>query len=408
MRLYRNVALSRRALCARRLRSTLALLGLSVGIAAVIAVRALGEGAEREAVRKIESMGTNLLVVQAGRTRTIAGRARQESLATTLTLDDAAAIGDLGPLLAAWAPTVERALPIKYGEVMTRTTVLGTTPDYVRACNSQLREGRLFSGDELRSSSRVAVLGHQAARNLFPPPSSPIGETIRVGRIPFVVIGVLREKGVSQDGANEDDKIVIPITTAMRRLANTDHLKAVFVAVQRREDLPRAGREIAALLRDRHRLERMGKLDDFTIQSQATMLTAAREASRSFTTLGAWVGAVSLGVGAVGILSLMLLSVKERTPEIGLRMAVGSRPRDILVQFLCEALALGLAGGVTGTLVGIGAAAAIGALTRWETVVSVQPALAAITVSVAIGLLAGAYPARRAASLDPVVALASD
>lgn len=394
---------SRQALRAWTLRTVLALLALSVGVAAVVAVAALAKGAEDEAVKRVEDMGSNLLVVQAGRVPPRPGRPRQEPLETSLTLDDAGAVEAL-PRVRAAAPTVEAVLPVKRLDTTTRTAILGTTASYPDVCNSPLRAGRPFTEDEERTAARVAILGAQAARNLFPGEDA-IDATLRLRGIPFVVVGVLREKGGQADGANEDDKILVPIKTAMRRLLNTDHIKAVFVSVQRTEEMGRAEREMAAVLRDRHRLERLGRGDDFTIQSQATALAAALATSRSFASLGLAVGAASLGLGGVGVLSMMLLSVKARTGEIGLRMAVGSRPSDILAQFLIEAMLIGLAGGLMGSVLGAIAARTIARVTGWPAFVEPGAALTAIAVSIGVSLVFGAYPARRAASLDPVVAL---
>jgi len=407
MRLARNLSLSRRGLGAHKTRTFLALVGLSIGTAAVIVLRAAGDGARREAVAEIEKMGTNLLIVQAGRAQVVAGRARQGNLLSTLTVEDGQAVAAECRTVAAAAPAQDRTLEVKYGDTMTRTMVLGSTADYLRISNSQIASGRLFTDEEAESATRVAVVGDQAARNLFAG-ADPIGKIIRVGRIPFVVVGVLLEKGVGLGGSNEDDKVLIPLKTGMRRVFNTDYVKTVFVSVRRREEMGEAEREIAAILRERHRLDRHSRPDDFSIQSQATVLAAAESASASFTSMVVGVGAVSLGVGGIGILALMILAVRERTPEIGLRMAVGSRPRDILVQFLSEALMLGLAGGLVGVVLGATAAVTVGLLTKWRMVIAVGPVVLAVISSLGLGLLFGAYPARKAASLDPIVALRTE
>jgi putative ABC transport system permease protein len=407
MKIFRNLLFSIRALSTRKLRTGLSLLGMSIGVAAVIMMTAMGSGARKEALAKIEKMGTNLLVVQAGRAPRAPGRARQEDLVTTLKLGDWEAFVASCPSVAAAAPTQEKALKVTYADVLITTNILGSTPDYPGICNSVLGRGRLFTDDEDRTAVRLAVLGSQTARNLFGR-NDPLGETIRIRGIPFRVIGVLKEKGVGRDGANEDDKILIPIRTALRRVFNLDYIKAIFVRVRSREAMAGAETEARAMLRDRHRLDRNGSPDDFTIQNQLTVLEAAETAGDSFTALIAGVAAVSLVVGGIGILAVMTVAVKERTPEIGLRMAVGSRPRDILVQFLAEALVLGLSGGAVGAAIGLAGSWIIGAATSWETAPAAGPAVFSVLFSLAVGLLFGAYPARKASLLDPIKALRAE
>ncbi len=407
MKIYKNILLSGRALSAHKLRTFLSLVGMSVGVAAVVTMTAVGGGARREALAKIEKMGTNLLVVQAGRTPRAPGRARQESLVTTLRLKDGQAISLECPSVAAAAAAQEKALKVKYAGTMTLTTVLGSTSDYPTICNSTLEKGRLFTDEDDQAAARLAVLGFQAARNLFGG-NDPLGEIIRIRSIPFEVVGILKEKGVGPDGADEDDKILIPLGTALRRVFNMDHIKAVFVRARSGAVMARAAEEIRALLRDRHRLERRNRPDDFTIQNQRILLAAEKTAADSFTALIAGIAAVSLAVGGVGILAVMTIAIKERTPEIGLRMAVGSRPKDILVQFLSEAIIIGLAGGTAGAAIGLAAVWAIGIATRWKTTLSLEPAVLSVLFSLAVGLFFGVYPARKASLMNPVAALAAE
>jgi putative ABC transport system permease protein len=287
------------------------------------------------------------------------------------------------------------------------TTVLGTTSDYVEIRNFRLSGGRVFTEEENKAGLRVTVLGNQIVEDLFAG-TDPIGEIIRVGNIPFEVIGTLAPKGVSAEGADEDSKILIPINTALRRVFNIDYINNIHVRVARREWMDSAEADIQALLRERHRLDRFGKPDDFTIQNQLIALQAEEETSASFTVLIAGVAAISLFVGGIGILAVMLMSVRERTNEIGLRMATGARPRDILVQFLSEATLLGMMGGLTGATIGLTGSWALGIWTAWETAVSTDSIVFSLVFALTVGLFFGVYPARRASLLDPIEALRAE
>jgi putative ABC transport system permease protein len=287
------------------------------------------------------------------------------------------------------------------------TTVLGTMSDYAEIRNFRLLSGRLFTEEENKASLRLAVLGSQIVEDLFSG-DDPIGEIIRVGNVPFEVIGTLAPKGVSAEGANEDGKILIPINAALRRVFNIDYINNIHVRIQKREWMDAAAVEIQELLRERHRLDRLGKPDDFTIQNQMIALRAEERTSASFTALIAGIAAISLFVGGIGILAIMLMAVRERTNEIGLRMATGARPRDILVQFLSEATLLGMMGGLTGAAIGLVGSWGLGLWTAWETAVSPDSILFSLVFALTVGLFFGVYPARRASLLDPIEALRAE
>lgn len=388
----------------QRRRSTLAGLGVTVGVAVLVAMVAVGQGAEQAVLERLHAMGTDLLLVTAGRVVVLGGRARQTGNVTTLTVEDAEEMAESLSLVRLAAPVQSQKLPLRWLELSSQTTVVGTTPGYVTAVNAALQEGRVFEEEELRGAARVAVLGPTVVANLFDG-ASPVGETIRINRIPFEVIGVLGARGLDSVGQDQDDLVLVPISTALRRLFNVDHVNNVYVQAARGR-ATEAAEEVRELLRARHRI-RPGRPDDFTVQDQTQAVEAELETARSFTTLIAAVSSVALLIGGVGVLAVMLIAVKERVREIGLRRAVGATARDILVQFVLEALVVSAAGGLAGLVLGLGAAVAAAWLGGWPLVISGNTVAMGMIVSSAVGVLFGAYPARRAARLAPTVALRS-
>lgn len=407
MKIYRNIRITRKTLFAHKLRTLLALIGITIGVAAVIIMVAIGEGAQRAVLKQIEDMGTNLLAVNAGRVKTFAGRQRQTGLVTSLRVRDSDAIAEECSAVFLVAPVQDRARQVKYGEYATQATILGSTPEFQKIRNFPTTKGRFFREEENKASLRVAVIGSQIQNNLFEG-KDPIGETIRIGKIPFEVIGVLKSKGVTAEGANEDNQILIPINTALRRVFNLTYLNSIQISVKNQRSMAAAERQIGELLRERHRLNIRNKPDDFTILNQKNILEAEKKTSRTFSTMIVGVAAISLFVGGIGILTVMLLAIKERTNEIGLRMAVGSRRKDILVQFLSEAVILGFSGGFLGVLMGVGAAWALGAATPLQTAVSPEPIAISLAFSLSVGLFFGVLPARRASLLNPIDALRAE
>ncbi len=405
MKLSRNIGLSCEILAAHKLRTLLSMLGIIVGVAAVVLVVAAGKGAEKRILDRIRDMGTNLIVVNAGQTRIVAGRQRQMATVTTLVPDDARAIqaGCADVRLA--APAISKKLSVRFEAENANTNVVGMTPDGFRIRNIEIARGRFFYAEESRGRRRVAILGPTVVENLFGG-ADPIGRKIRIGRVPFQVIGVTRPKGIDANGADQDDLIIVPLATAMRRLFNVTYVDRIYVQAVRADALKRAEKEIRSTLRRRHRLR--GKPDDFTIQNQASLLEAERETSRSLTLLVGGAAGISLLVGGVGILAVMLISVRERTGEIGLRRAVGALKRDIRNQFLLEAAIISCAGGLLGVLLGVAGALALSRLGHWETVISWPAALVAFLFSASLGILFGIYPAIRAARLEPIDALRAE
>ncbi len=406
MKLGRNLRSSLRALLAHRLRVVLVLSSVAMGVAAVVLTSALGKGAEVEVLRGIEAMGTNLLVVRPAPVKRLVARKTVQGLMTSLEAEDAEAIAELA-LVEAAVPGTEGTLRVKAGNSAVVTTVLGTAPAFPKVRRFRVRSGRFIDADDARSARRVAVLGARIEEQLFPG-EDPVGRPIRIRGVPFEVLGVLESKGVQADGSDEDNQVVIPLRTALRRVFNTTWLSTVFVSIRDPQTMKEAEAEITDLLRERHQLERNGKPDDFAVQNKTRFLAAQRETIESITLLTTGLAAVALLVGGTGILALMLLSVKERTGEIGLRRAVGARPRDILVQFLAEATVLALGGWIAGVAAGALGAGAVAFGTDWNVAVPFEALLASLVMASVTGLGFGAFPARKASLLPPIQALSSE
>jgi putative ABC transport system permease protein len=407
MKLSKSIVLSLEILAAHKLRTALSVLGIVVGVAAVVVIVSVGKGAEKRILDQIRDMGTNLITVSAGQTRLVAGRQRQMTIVVTLLPADAEAIAKECPSVVAAAPATGIKLATRWEDQNAPTNVLGMTPEGFAVRNYAPASGRFFDADENHASRRVAVLGPTAVENLFGT-ADPIGQTVRIGRrgVPFEVIGVTQSKGVDANGLDQDDVIIVPLGAAMRRLMNVIYVQSIYVQAKRGDLLDRAEREIRDVLRRRHRLE--GKQDDFTIQNQATLIAGERETAQSMTLLVGSVAGISLLVGGVGILAVMLISVRERVREIGLRRAVGACRRDIRNQFLLESAMLAGLGGLAGVLAGVAATVAASTFGAWEAVVSWESAGIAFAFSVSLGIAFGIYPAVRAASLEPIEALRSE
>jgi len=404
MRVLQGFRIAMATLLANRMRALLAILGIVVGVAVVIVMVALGEGARREAVGKIQGMGTNLLIITAGQFRTATGRVVGN--VTTLGLKDVAAVIEEAHAVTRAVPIQNRKLLVKAGGAAATTTVVGASKEFPRVRQFRVSAGRFFDADEVQSVQRLAVVGQTVLANLGAG-QELIGELIRIDNVPFEVIGILERKGLNYAGVDEDDQILIPISTSLRRLFNLTYLSNVYVQARDEEEMPRAAQQIAAVLRERHRI-RPGDPDDFTIQTQKELLAAAEQTSLTFGSLLVGVAGIALLVGGIGILAMMVISVRERAREIGVRRAVGARRKDILAQFLVEATALSMVGGILGVLVGIAGSLILSVITGWPTAVSSLSAVVAASVSTGIGIIFGTYPARRAAFLNPVVALQAE
>lgn len=390
---------------AHKLRTGLATIGIVIGVGSVIVMVAIGDGAKQQVLSKIEAMGTDLVMVTAGQVKIVAGRARQTGNVTSLTVKDAAALAEEARFIKNLAPAQGRKMLVKYDALSTSTTVTGTSEGVLTVRGLVVERGRFFSDDDDRSLQRLAVLGPTVAQNLFAQ-RNPLGETIRINRVSFVVIGVLAAKGPDLNGTDQDDVIYLPLHTALRRLFNLTYINNIFVQAAGTESIEAAALEIQAILRERHHLR--AKPDDFTVQTQTEIVKTEEETSQTFSSLLSAVAAISLLVGGVGILAIMLISIKERTREIGVRRAVGALRRDILLQFLVESFILSVSGGLVGVLLGVALSFAASALTAWPLRLSLPATLLAFGFAALIGLLFGVYPAAKAAQLDPIEALKAE
>jgi len=405
MKLSKNVFLSVEILAANKLRTFLSVIGMVVGIASVILMVAAGQGAQKQILDRVRNMGTNLIVVNAGQTQIIAGRQRQMSTVTTLVPADAESIAKGCPSVASVAPFVSKKLTVRWEEETANTNIVGMAASGFTIRNFEPDRGGFFTDEESRALKRVAVVGPTVVKNLFGE-TSPIGLTIRLGRVPFEVIGVTLPKGIDQNGADQDDIIIVPIGTAMRRLLNVTYVQSIYVQAKDTQLMGKAESEIRDLLRASHRLRE--RPDDFTIQNQEILLATERETSQSMTFLIGSVAGISLLVGGVGILAVMLISIRERRGEIGLRRALGARRPDIRLQFLIESILLAGSGGAIGVIIGVGSAYGLSALGYWETLISWPSTAVALVFSAVLGVFFGIYPASRAASLEPIEALRAE
>lgn len=402
-RLVRGLLLSLQILGAHPLRTALSVSGLLVGVAAVIVMVAVSEGAERRVLRRMQAMGTNLLVVSAAPAPRVAGRPRQVAIHTTLRTADAGVIVEESTLALAAAPAVSRSVVVRSEGVNTTTTLVGTTIAGLRIRNIEAESGRLFDDQEAGERARVALLGRTVVRALFGG-TDPVGRLIRIGNVPFEVIGVTRPLGTDPDGADMDARVVIPLETAMRRVLNVPYIHSIFVQGRSIAELGELERQVRETLR-RVLDVRSGMPEPFIIQNQAVRVRTERGTARAMNRLAAGVTALALLLGGIGIVGVLLMSVRERTREIGLRRALGATRRDIRLQFVLESAMLAAAGGGAGMIGGLAVAGAAAAFGPWELVMPWRAAFVGLACSMLLGLVVGVIPAARAARLEPIAAL---
>ena len=396
---------SLRSLRANKMRSALTALGIIIGVAAVVAMFAIGTGASRSVEDQITSMGSNLLVVRSGSVTT--GGARMGSGSSpSLTFADAEAIVKECPAVGKAAPTASGGVQIVYGNSNWSTRAEGTTHPMLDIRNWTIASGRSFNNSEVRSAAKVCILGQTIVDNLFGT-EDPIGQVVRVKKIPMVVVGVLGKKGTNAMGQDQDDTLIIPVTTAQKRVFGSrfqGKVSSILVQAADSKSIQAAISQIEALLTERHRI-RNPEEKDFTVMNLAELMEAAAESTKTLSFLLAAVASISLLVGGIGIMNIMLVSVTERTREIGIRMAVGARRSDILLQFLTEAIILSLLGGLTGIALGALISVLIGKFAGWATVISTFSIALAFGFSALVGIFFGYYPASKAAGMDPIEAL---
>jgi putative ABC transport system permease protein len=396
-----------RALAVNKLRSLLTMLGIIIGVAAVIVMIAVGAGAQARVEEQIRSLGSNLLLILSG-TTTSGGVRMGFGSSQTISEDDAAAIPREIPETMA-APALRGTAQLIWGNQNWSTVIFGVAPEYIDVRQWEIAAGRIFDATDIAGATKVCLVGQTVARQLFGG-ANPLGQVIRVRRVPFTVIGVLESKGQSMMGYDQDDLILMPISTARKRVLGSGNLAkqrsvgTIWVKVAEGYDMKAAEEQVRSLLRQRHRLQ-PGQDDDFSLRNLEEVAATQEASSRVLALLLAAVASVSLVVGGIGIMNIMLVSVTERTREIGLRMAVGARTRDILGQFLVEAVTLSLIGGLAGIVIGIATSVGIAEVAGWRIVLSPESVMLAVAFAFAIGVFFGFYPARKAARLNPVEAL---
>jgi putative ABC transport system permease protein len=389
------------AISRNKMRSALTMLGIIIGVACVIAMVAVGAGASSSIQSTINSLGTNFIMIFPG--SMTQGGARMVSGESRLTPDDVDAIKSECPAVSYASPGARAAGQVVAGELNWGTQVYGVGIDwpFIRAWN--VAQGDFFTEADVRATAKVCVLGSTVADNLFPN-GGAVGATIRIKKVPFKVVGVLEKKGGNMMGQDQDDQIIAPYTTVMKQLLGSPRIGLVYVSAASADQVAEAQTQIEALLRQRHRLQ-LGTDNDFTIRSQEEIASTASQTSRTLSLLLGSVAAISLLVGGIGIMNIMLVSVTERTREIGIRLAIGAKGRHVLLQFLLEAVALSVAGGIIGILFGVGTSNLVSHYAGWPTQVSSASVAMAFFFSAAIGVFFGFYPARKASRLDPIDAL---
>ena len=407
MKILASVRIALRALRVNRLRSALTMLGIIIGVGAVIAMVAVGSGATARIAEQIQSIGSNVIIILSGSV-TSGGIRLGFGSVQTLSEEDAKAIALECPAVAAASPSVRGTAQVVFGNNNWSTVIQGTAPEYLEIRDYRVVSGRPFTWQDVDGATKVALVGRTVVENLFWG-TDPVGQIVRIKKVPFTVLGVLSPKGQSPGGQDQDDIILLPISTAKKKVlgvsqANARAVGAIMVQARGPMMMKEAEAQIAALLRQRHRLQ-PGQEDDFNVRNLSEVFAAQEDSARVMSILLGAIASVSLVVGGIGIMNIMLVSVTERTREIGLRLAVGARARDILTQFLVEAVTLSLVGGLIGIALGLLASLLISYLAQWSTLISGGAILLAFAFSALVGVFFGYYPARKAAFLDPIEAL---
>ncbi|MDP6712005.1 MAG: ABC transporter permease [Nitrospinaceae bacterium] len=391
------------ALKSHKTRTFLASLGIMIGIAAVIVMVAIGKGSHQQIMDVIAKMGENLVTINAGEMKRRGGRLRLTGNVSTLNLRDVEYLSQEVSGLALAAPFEIKQMKVKYLQSLTETNVAGSTPEFLMARNYEIEFGEMFTERDQKMGMRVAVVGQTAIKNMFGE-DDPLGKTVRINAVPFKIVGVFAGKGLDSDGVDQDDILLIPITSMLRRILNQTHISTIYAKADSRQNIDRVADQIKLILRDRHKISDEAE-DDFTIISQLELESMKAETSELFTRLIVGVAAISLVVGGIGILAVMLISVKERTREIGVRRAVGATQGDIIKQFLIESVLIGLFGGCVGVAMGVGITLGAVAWGEENLLLDLNSIYIATGVCMLIGIIFGLFPALKASRLDPMVAL---
>ena len=392
-----------RALANNKLRAFLTMLGIIIGVASVITMLAIGQGSKKSIQTQIAEMGSNMIMIHPG--AEMRGGVRQDpSAMQTLKLDDFKSLQDETNFLSAVSPNVSSFGQLINGANNYPSSVTGVSPEYLEIRQLSIENGTMFTNADIQSSAKVCVIGKTIVDNLFPDGSDPIGKVIRFNKIPFKVVGVLKSKGYNSMGMDQDDVVLAPYTTVMKRLLAVTYLQGIFASALTEDMTDNATEEITTILRKNHKLKESDD-DDFTIRSQQELSTMLNTTTDLMTTLLACIAGISLVVGGIGIMNIMYVSVTERTREIGLRMSVGARGIDILSQFLIEAILISITGGIIGILIGIGASFAVKNIAHWPIYIQSWSVLLSFAVCTITGVFFGWYPAQKASNLDPIDAI---
>ncbi|HEU4629171.1 MAG TPA: ABC transporter permease [Gemmatimonadaceae bacterium] len=403
MKKGRLLKIASQSILKNKMRTLLTMLGIVIGVGAVIIMVAVGHGASSQIEKQINSLGTNLLIVTPG-SFSLSGARQGAGSFNRLEVEDYEKLKREATLLAGVSPVIETRTQVIANGTNWRTNINGVSTDYALIRDWQTTSGAFFGENDVRASRKVALLGRTVADNLFPG-VDPVGSMVQIGHVPFTVIGVLAPKGQNAGGRDDDDVILMPYTTAQTRVSGWTRLNQILASTYSTEAIPAATREISAIMREAHRLNPSGSQDDFTVRNQTELAAAATSTTSVMTGLLAAIASISLIVGGIGIMNIMLVSVTERTREIGIRMAIGARGSDVLTQFLVESIVMSVLGGVIGLAVGYGGAALLGHLTGWAIATPASAVVLAVGFSAAVGIFFGYYPARKAAALNPIQAL---
>jgi len=405
MNILNLIRIAIRALQRNKLRAFLTMLGIIIGVAAVIAMVAIGQGSKKSIQDQLSSMGSNMITIRANSNSTVGGGARLESSALqSLTLDDIKAIEKQATYISAISPAVQSRGQVINGALNWPTSMQGVGPDYFDIRDWKLKEGSFFGDEEVTGAAKVCVVGQTIVDNIFTPGDDPVGKIIRYNKIPIKIIGVLKEKGENAFGSDQDDVILAPYTTVQKRIMAITYIQNIYASAIDESSTEPATAEITQILRTSHKLTPADD-DDFSVRTQAELINTFSSTSELLTVLLTAIAGISLIIGGIGIMNIMYVSVTERTKEIGLRMSIGAKGIDILMQFLIEAILISITGGIIGVLLGIGATKIITSLLSWPTLVSESSIMLSFAVCAITGVFFGYYPAQKASRLDPIEAL---